>query len=146
VDESAVVRIKRLEKYRFEADYGGPSQTRLVMDEPKPLGDEAGPNASKVLASAVGNCLSASLLFCLSKARLEVGSIEATAEPYVARNEEGYWRVKSISVKIVPVVKGDPELVKRCLAIFENYCVVTASLRKSIQVDVTVLPQFAPES
>jgi len=38
------------------------------MDEPEPMGGNSGPNACKVLAATIGNCLTASLLFCLQKA------------------------------------------------------------------------------
>jgi len=46
------------------------------MDEPEPVAGFSSPNVLKVLAAAVRNCLSASLLLCLQRAKAEVGGIE----------------------------------------------------------------------
>ena len=51
---------------QFLVDFGGPELPPLLMDEPDPVGENEGPNATRLLAAAVGNCLSASALFCLS--------------------------------------------------------------------------------
>ena len=47
------------------------------------------------MGAAVGNCLAASLLFCLEKARVPVTDIRARVEGYVVRNESGRLRVGS---------------------------------------------------
>jgi organic hydroperoxide reductase OsmC/OhrA len=55
------------------------------------------------------------------------------------RNEQGRLRIGKIDVDIQP--KFDPaELQKaqRCLELFEDYCVVTQSVRKGIDVSVAV--------
>jgi len=143
MSEAPVTKLSRVDGFQFSVQFDDDARTKLLMDEPEPLGKGAGPNASRVLSAAVGDCLAASLLFCLSKARVEVGSMEVSVQPFVARNEEGYWRVRRMTVKIIPSVKGDPESVQRCLSIFEKYCVVTGSIRGSIEVEVTVLPRFS---
>ncbi|MEM3637122.1 MAG: OsmC family protein [Conexivisphaerales archaeon] len=132
------VVLTRTEGYRFAVQFDDEAKTLIHMDEPPPLGKGDGPNASRVLAASVGNCLSASLLFCLSKARVEVTSISARARPVSARNEQGYWRIKEIFVDIYVKVRGDDAGINRCLSIFENYCVVTGSVRKGIDVHVNV--------
>ena len=47
----------------------------LLADEPPPLGHDAGPNPSRLLAASVANCLSASLLFALRKFKNNPGPI-----------------------------------------------------------------------
>jgi hypothetical protein len=50
-------------------------------------------------------------------------------------------RVGSISVLLEPVVAAaDYDRMPRCLSVFEDYCVVTASIRSAIAVDVKVEP------
>ena len=57
------------------------------MDEPEPMGENSGPNAGKVLAAAIGNCLTASLLFCLQKAmassRISASSARSSSRAYL---------------------------------------------------------------
>lgn len=62
VEESSrfEVRLDQEEDYRFRSDFGVPGIQPLIIDEPPPLGDAAGPNASRLVAAAVGHCLSAS--------------------------------------------------------------------------------------
>ena len=63
------VNMEKLENYKFLVDFGKESIPSLLMDETKdiPGGEETGPTASMLMGAAVGNCLSASLFFCLSK-------------------------------------------------------------------------------
>jgi len=134
------VEVKLVKDFVFKAVYPGTQGVELTMDERPPLGSLKGPNASRVLASAIANCLSASLLFCFRKSRLEVEGMEAEAEPTVLRNEEGYWRVGKVDVRIRARLRdgSDREKVRRCIEIFEKYCVVTEAVRNGIPVSVGV--------
>jgi LmbE family N-acetylglucosaminyl deacetylase/organic hydroperoxide reductase OsmC/OhrA len=114
------------------------------MDEPVPLGQGAGPNAVRVLAAAVGNCLSASLLFCLRKARVDVRRIRTVARASLVRNQRGRLRVGELRVSIHPEIAGDTSRVNRCLELFEDYCVVTDGVRDGLTVAVEVVPKLRP--
>jgi hypothetical protein len=60
------VTITRQDKYRFLVDFG-PAIAPTLADEPPPLGDGAGPSPTQLLAAAIANCLSSSLLFAHGK-------------------------------------------------------------------------------
>lgn len=127
--------------YEFSLDFGHPGIASLLMDEPPPLGEDHGPNASRLLAAAVGNCLSASALFCLRKARIPVRGMRTTVQASLARNAQGRLRIAGIQVKIQPqVAPEDRDRMSRCLGIFEEFCVVTQSVRGGIDVKVDVEP------
>lgn len=141
METQSVTTIDLVENYTFRVGFDNEAKTELIMDEPRPVGEGAGPDASRVLAAAVGNCLTASLLFCLRKARIDIDDIKSTAKVTLARSEEGYWRIQKLDILLEPEVKShDKPRIKRCLEIFENYCVVTSSVRKGIQVNVKVKP------
>jgi organic hydroperoxide reductase OsmC/OhrA len=141
-----VVVSKLKENYEFEVSFPDANGTTLTMDEPAPLGRLAGPNASRVLAAAVANCLSASLLFCLRKSKIDIKALTAEAEPSLERNKEGYWRVSSLAVKIKAELPETEDTAKtsRCQDIFEKYCVVTGAIREGIRVDVQVEVKSTP--
>jgi organic hydroperoxide reductase OsmC/OhrA len=140
MSDAAKVKVKLIKGYQFKVTFPGVKGEGFEMDEPAPLGALDGPNASRVLAASIANCLSASLLFCLSKSKVEVDDIETDAEPKVERNEEGYWRVKKVDVSIRVKLHepADRNRVNRCLKIFENYCVVTGAVRDGIGVGISV--------
>ncbi|MCW3978889.1 MAG: OsmC family protein, partial [Candidatus Bathyarchaeota archaeon] len=98
------VDVTREEGFAFRVDFGLEGVDNLKMDEPEPVGGALGPNASKVLAAAIGNCLSASLLFCLQRSRAEVRGMSATVRGVRARNEEGRWRIREMHVELAPEV------------------------------------------
>lgn len=133
------IRLSRLDGYRFQVEFGSGGTPALIVDEPPPLGTGTGPNPARLLAAAVGDCLSASLLFCLGKAHVEVSDVQTTVAGTHVRNERGRVRIGRLDVSIiVDVPDAAPEKLRTCLELFEDYCVVTASVRKGIDVGVTV--------
>jgi organic hydroperoxide reductase OsmC/OhrA len=138
------VSLKLDHGYQFRADFGLPGVAQVTLDEVAPLGDGAGPNPARLLAAAVANCLASSLLFCLRKARIEVSGMAASAAGTMAQNEKGRLRVTAINVTLTPrVAEGDIPRMNRCLEIFEDFCPVTAAVRKGVDVRVTVEPQIS---
>jgi uncharacterized OsmC-like protein len=124
--------------FQFEVDFKLPEVDELVVDEPPDIGGEGrGPNASRLLASAIGFCLSASLTFCLRKSRLEVKNIKTKVRGTIRRNKEDYWRIQGIQVEISPSFEPDSQnKIERCKEIFERYCIVSESVRKGIPIEV----------
>lgn len=131
----------RLSKgYEFLATFDKrPDLPPLLLDEPPPLGDGHGPNAAALLATAVGNCLAASLLFCLRKSRADVTDLTARVSARIVRNEKGRFRVGGIDVEIEPALPPESAgRLPRCSEMFEEFCVVTESVRKGIPIAVTL--------
>jgi hypothetical protein len=82
--------------YQFLVDFGTAGTPSLLMDEPEPLGEGQGPNASRLLA---------------------------------------------IKVRIHPdVEQADSGRAARCLELFEDFCIVTQSVRSGLDVSVEVQP------
>lgn len=125
--------------FQFDVSFDGEKMANLLLDEPAPLGEEEGPNAARVLGAAVGNCLSASLLFCLRRARVNVEGMQTQVRGRIVRNEEGRFRIESISARIVTEIPPeDQDRVDRCLSVFEDFCMVSGSVRQGIEIDVEV--------
>ena len=128
--------------YRFLVDFDQEGVPPLLLDEPAPLGEGSGPSAARLLAAAVGNCLSASALYCLRRARIDVHDMRTTVTASLERNDAGRLRVRGITVRIQPEVdEAQHTRMRRCLELFEDFCVVTQSVRGGIDVDVTVEPR-----
>jgi organic hydroperoxide reductase OsmC/OhrA len=125
--------------YEFRVRFDGTAIPDLVTDETSPLGGDAGPNPARLLAAAVANCLSASLLFALRKFKNAPASLTAKARCTMTRNEHGRWRVTRIAVDLsLADVAGVLEHLDRALAQFEDFCIVTESVRQGVAVDVSV--------
>jgi uncharacterized OsmC-like protein len=140
LSEPVVTKLRSIKGYSFNVEFDLKGMPGLVVDETKPIGNDAGPNPTRLLSAAVGHCLSSSLLFCLTKAKIETKSIETTVATNIARNAEGRLRVKTMDVRIrLDVDEKDKLRLPRCLEIFENYCTVTESVRKGIEVKVNVV-------
>lgn len=144
VDANSVndtIELDLIDGFAQEVDWGVPGSEGMIIDEPAPLGTNRGPSPGRVLAAALASCLGASLLFCLRKARIEVQGLHTSASVAMKRNEKGRLRVGSITVKLAPVVPIDQQpRMQRCLETFEDYCIITASVRPSVTVNVIVEP------
>ena len=83
--------------------------------------------------------LASGLLFCARKVGLALGPIEAKVRMQLVRNERGFPRIGKVEVEIDPhIPDGAREAAARCLAMFEDYCMVTASVREGVDVEVRV--------
>lgn len=132
-------KLERVKDYQFRVRFDLPGMPDLGTDEPEPVGKNAGPNPSRLLSAAVGNCLSSSLVFCLSKGRIKVDDLETSVETVTRRNEKGRWRIATLNVRLHPVIREDDMArSKRCLELFQGFCIVTESVREGIEVNVEV--------
>jgi uncharacterized OsmC-like protein len=111
----------------------------LVVDEPAPLGEGKGLDPGRLLAAAIGGCLSASFLFCAQKLRLNMKGLHADIKVAHARNEKGRLRIGKIDVEIHPrLEEPDDQKLQRCIDLYEDFCVVTQSVRKGVDISVKV--------
>lgn len=111
----------------------------LQTDEPAPLGKGTGPNPSRLLAASIANCLSASLLFALRKFKNLPEPIVTTVTAQMERNPQGRLRVGSVSVSIqIDSPAHTLNHLERALEQFEDFCVVTQSVREGIPIEVRV--------
>ena len=125
--------------YAFDVEFADGEGPPLVVDELPPLGEGNGPNPARLLAAAVGSCLSASLLFCLRKSRIEIAELRTTVEGTVVRNARGRLRIGGLRVRLAPELSAEQrERMSRCLDLFQDFCIVTESVRDGIAVDVEV--------
>jgi organic hydroperoxide reductase OsmC/OhrA len=135
------INLEQLDDYQFNVKFDLPKAADVLMDEPPPLGERAGPNASRMLAAAAANCLSASLLFCLTKTMDQVpaNALKTEATGILVRDEKKRLRVGGLEVtlRIDDQLVDSPRL-KRCMDLFEDFCVVSASIRQGIPIKVTV--------
>lgn len=140
-DRSYRVTVSLARGYEFVAEFPDvPGAPAVRFDEPAPLGDDRAPNAAAVLGAAVGNCLAASLAFCLRKSRVDVEDLTAHVVAHVNRNDSGKFRITGIDVELTPEIDpaGSARL-DRCEHLFEDFCIVTESVRQGIPVNVKVV-------
>lgn len=137
---SFTLALEQLEDYEFRVKFDWPNVSDLVLDEPEPLGRAAGPNAARLIGAAVANCLSSSLLFCMRKFRQTPGKLRAEVTGDLVRNERGRLRLGRFDVTIrLADSAGEIKHLDRCIQQFEDFCVVTESVRKGIPVGVRVV-------
>jgi uncharacterized OsmC-like protein len=133
------IQLEQETGYAFRVKFDLNKAADVLMDEPPPLGERNGPNASRLLAAAAANCLSASLMFCLAREDVPANSVQSEVTCTLVRNDKKRVRVGRLDVRITA---GDELLAAkkrdRCLDLFEDFCVVTASIRQGIPVGVEV--------
>ncbi|MGC1818413.1 MAG: OsmC family protein [Casimicrobiaceae bacterium] len=135
---SEPVELEQQEDFQFTIRFGD-SIPALAADESPPLGKGAGPTPVQLLAAAVGNCLSDSLLFALRKFKQAPEPIRAVVDAGVGRNPQNRLRVERIGVRItLGVPASSLQHLDRALGQFEEFCTVAQSVRQGIDVDVEV--------
>ena len=134
------IRLDQDSDYAFRITFDDTALAPLLTDEPAPLGRDRGPNPSRLLLTAVANCLAARLLFALRQPRNDPGTLTAEICALPTRNEHGRWRIASAKATLhLPGHNADYRNLDRVLAQFEDFCVVTQSVRQGIEVDVNVV-------
>ena len=147
-EENTIVDLKLEKDFIFKVNLGYEKIKELFIDETIDERSKVwGPDAAQLLAMAVLGCLNASFIFCLNKRNLTIDDLEAHAEVSFKKNEKGYIRVKKIAINIIPKT-NNPAVLKRinqCMKkmkddkmFFEESCIITASVREGIDVDVKI--------
>jgi uncharacterized OsmC-like protein len=137
-DQTITVSLKQQRDYQFTVVFSD-DVPDLLADEPAPLGQARGPSPVQLLAAAVGNCLSDSLLFALRKYKQSPEPLSCEVAAHVGRNDEGRMRVLSIDATLHLGVPAETvQHLDRVLDQFEEFCTVTQSVRAGIPVTVHV--------
>jgi uncharacterized OsmC-like protein len=130
------VTMKVLKNYSFQIDFG--DYGNIISDEPEPLGGGEGPNPVRLLAASVANCLAASLMFAIRKYKEDPGDVSAEISGELERVDK-LWRVNNLQVDLfLGNKKQDIPHLQRALEQFEDFCIVTQSVRKGIAVNLKV--------
>lgn len=138
-EKSITVQIEQQRDYLLQAHFGHGTPS-ITLDEPAPLGTGLGPSPVQMLASAVGACLTDSLLFALRKFKQAPEPIRTEVQAEVGRNAEGRQRVVRIDATLhLGVPATGLEHLDRVLGQFEAFCTVTQSVGQGIPVHIRVL-------
>ena len=137
-EKTVTIELRQRRDYQFDIHFDE-SMPVLTSDEPAPLGTGLGPSPLQLLCAAVGNCLSDSLLFALSKFKQNPEPLRAVVSAEVGRNDQGRLRVLRINAALhLGVPAASLEHLSRVLGSFESYCTVTQSVGQGIEVRTEV--------
>ena len=132
------ITLRQQQDYQFQVDFGE-GIPPLLADEPTPLGSGQGPSPVQLLAAAVGNCLSDSLLFALRKFKQTPEPLHCTVDAEIGRNEQKRLRVLKMTAALhLGVPASSLEHLDRVLDQFEAYCTVTQSVGQGISIELHV--------
>ena len=138
-EASVHVQLLQKQDYQFDIHFGLGIPT-LMGDEPVPLGAGQGPSPVQLLAAAVGNCLSDSLLFALRKFKQAPDPLRCDVHAEVGRNSEGRMRVLGLNaVLTLGVPAASLQHLDRVLDQFEAFCTVTQSVGQGIPIGIEVI-------
>jgi len=132
------ITLRQQQDYQFQVDFGE-GIPPLLADEPALLGTGQGPSPVQLLAAAVGNCLSDSLLFALRKFKQTPEPLHCTVDAEIGRNEQKRLRVLKMTAALhLGVPASSLEHLDRVLDQFEAYCTVTQSVGQGISIEMQV--------
>jgi organic hydroperoxide reductase OsmC/OhrA len=67
--------------------------------------------------------------------------MRTTVAGTLVRDDHGRLRVGGLAVRLHPhVAAEDTDRLTRCLSLFEDFCIVTQSVRRGVDVQVSVEP------
>ena len=147
-EKNTKVSIKLKKEMIFELQNIYKNLDSLLIDETlEDKIERVGPDAASLLGMAVISCLSASFIFCMEKRNLTLDNLEAKADISFKELKQGYKRIDSIDVKIIPKTDDADVLkrIKQCIKelksgqmFFEESCIITPSIREGINIQVKV--------
>jgi len=138
---SVEVSLKWIRQTEIEVKFQKMESYKLSIEAPPELGGKGtAPNPDRLLAAAVGGCLTLSLLMNLQGFRLNPKELNTKVKANIGPGDKGLPRFKSIDVEINPVFEGaiKKESLKKVIDTFQDFCTVTQSVRKGVPVNVTV--------
>jgi uncharacterized OsmC-like protein len=141
-ETTTAVALEQVEKYRFTATYPGQPFGPLVVDELMPTGGSAGPSPVLSLATAVGHCMSSTLVNTLERSRVPIQPLRTSVEVDIGRNERGRLRVLRLALQLrtAPLHPEDQARFDHAVAIFEDFCTVSGAVRAGIPIETQVGP------
>ena len=135
------VDLQHVDGYQFRSqasedgrNHGAP----YLSDEADPVGAAGAPSTPALLSSAIGHCLSASLLETLRHARIPIDDLRTEVTAVVKLNAENKTRIDHIDVVLRPIVPALSARTARCEETFQKQCTITSSVRQGIDVRVRV--------
>jgi uncharacterized OsmC-like protein len=131
-----------MEKYEFTVTFAEAPFPGLTVDEPPPVGGDAGPNPVQSLTMAIGHCMSSTLFNTLERAHVPVTSLRTTVRATIGVNERGRRRVRELRVEIhtQPLDEADRARFDHCVEIFEDFCTVSGAVREGVPIKSRVSP------
>lgn len=132
------LQVEQIDAFEFRVRFDKSHYPELVMDEPAPLGKDSAPNPARILAAAIGNCLAASLVFCLKRRGVVAHGVRSDLEVTMTRNDNKRLRVGRVDATL-HVQDVPQDTLDACLAMFEDFCAVTQSVREGLEVNVNVV-------
>lgn len=145
MSQEPIVKLVQQQDYQFAIHFSD-ELPPIIADEPPPLGASKGPSPAQLLAAAVANCLSDSLLFALRKFKQSPDPIQTIARCEIGRNASNRLRVLAIHVEItVGVAANTLEHLDRVLTQFEEFCTVSSSINPHIPVNITILDSLGAQ-
>lgn len=138
-DQPIRISLEQESDYAFRVTFEDTDLDPMLTDESPPLGQGRGPNPSRLLLAGIANCLMASLLFALRKQSNQPGKLRVQISANMVRNAQGRLRIPQAQVELsLPEGNESYQHLDRVLAQFEDFCIVTQSVRQGIDVQVTV--------
>jgi uncharacterized OsmC-like protein len=109
---------------------------RLVVDQPQPAGDDAGPTPVELFVAGLAGCVAALAGIYLARHGLDTDGLAVTAE-----HEQGERpsRVTRVRLVLEPPPGLPPNRLRGLLAV-ASHCTVHNSLLRPPEVEITVRP------